>query len=173
MLNSGTTMQTLSTPYFDLPSPTIRDTLGALGSPLRGVVRFFAPWTKAEPATRTRNAVTAAPAEPATRASKPAAPNAQTVQSAQSVQSAPCVQSVLATPSVHAPSRFAANASRFSTPVTAIKPAATANSVRALRVIDGSCTTQSAGRMKIVGRFSDVCAELDRMCKNDSSESSR
>jgi hypothetical protein len=44
-----------------------------------------------------------------------------------------------------------------------------ANPVRSLRVIDGSCSTQSAGRMKIVGRFSDVCAELDRMCQHESS----
>jgi hypothetical protein len=154
MLYSGTTMQTLSTPYFDLPPHSIRDTLGALGSPLRGVVRFFAPWTKTEPATRANRAMTAVPATRASTSSVACVVPALSVQS---------------TPSVHAPSRFAANASRFSAAVNTVKPPAPANSVRALRVIDGSCTTQSAGRMKIVGRFSDVCAELDRMCTSESS----
>lgn len=43
-------------------------------------------------------------------------------------------------------------------------PAAT---VRVLRVVDASCTTHSAGRMRISGRFSDVCAELDRLSQQE------
>lgn len=35
--------------------------------------------------------------------------------------------------------------------------------LRVLRVTDASCTAHSAGRMVISGRFSEVCAELDRL----------
>jgi hypothetical protein len=63
----------------------------------------------------------------------------------------------------------AANASSFKAPALVAASPSLANPVRSLRVIDGSCSTQSAGRMKIVGRFSDVCAELDRMCQHESS----
>ncbi len=39
--------------------------------------------------------------------------------------------------------------------------------VRVLRVVDASCSDHSAGRMKISGRFSDVCAELDRLSQQE------
>ena len=39
--------------------------------------------------------------------------------------------------------------------------------VRVLRVVDASCSSHSAGRMRISGRFSDVCAELDRLSQQE------
>lgn len=120
-------MQTLSTPYLGTPSHGLFGTLHGLSSPLRSIVNFFAPWTRAVAAA-----------------------------------------SSLATPQVRPlSSRQAANANSFAAP-RLVKPVpASIKPVRALRVIDSSCTAQSAGRMKIVGRLSDVCAELDRMCQDE------
>lgn len=39
--------------------------------------------------------------------------------------------------------------------------------LRVLRVIDASCSRHSAGRMKISGRFTEVCAELDRLSQQE------
>ncbi len=39
--------------------------------------------------------------------------------------------------------------------------------LRVLRVTDASCNAHSAGRMMISGRFSEVCAELDRLSQQD------
>ena len=35
--------------------------------------------------------------------------------------------------------------------------------VRVLRVVEAGCSAHNAGRMMISGRFSEVCAELDRL----------
>jgi len=43
------------------------------------------------------------------------------------------------------------------------QPERCAHRLRVLRVTDASCTAHSAGRMMISGRFSEVCAELDRL----------
>lgn len=37
------------------------------------------------------------------------------------------------------------------------------SSVRVLRVVEAGCSAHNAGRMMISGRFSEVCAELDRL----------
>ena len=42
-------------------------------------------------------------------------------------------------------------------------PAPCHRRVRVLRVMEAGCTAHSAGRMMISGRFSEVCAELDRL----------
>ena len=58
----------------------------------------------------------------------------------------------------------AANSHRFNPPG---KASAQINRLRVLRVVDASCSAHSAGRMVISGRFSDVCAELDRMSRQE------
>lgn len=59
---------------------------------------------------------------------------------------------------------LAANSHRFNPPR---KASAQINRLRVLRVVDASCSAHSAGRMVISGRFSDVCAELDRMSRQE------
>jgi len=59
---------------------------------------------------------------------------------------------------------LAANSHRFNPPG---KASAQINRLRVLRVVDASCSAHSAGRMVISGRFSDVCAELDRMSRQE------
>lgn len=58
----------------------------------------------------------------------------------------------------------AANSHCFNPPR---KSPAQVNRLRVLRVVDASCSAHSAGRMVISGRFSDVCAELDRMSRQE------
>lgn len=53
----------------------------------------------------------------------------------------------------------AANSQQF----TATRPTAPLAPLRVVRLVDANCTSHSAGRMMISGRFSDVCAELDRL----------
>jgi hypothetical protein len=40
---------------------------------------------------------------------------------------------------------------------------------RHVRVLDATCAAQSAGRMVISGRLSEVCAELDRLSRQEAS----
>jgi hypothetical protein len=54
-------------------------------------------------------------------------------------------------------------AAAFRTPATDHCP----HRLRVLRVTDASCTAHSAGRMVISGRFSEVCAELDRLSQQE------
>jgi hypothetical protein len=62
----------------------------------------------------------------------------------------------------------AANSQRYATAARANDAAAhDPRCIRVLRVVDASCTSHSAGRMKISGRFSDVCAELDRLSQQE------
>lgn len=42
--------------------------------------------------------------------------------------------------------------------------------VRVLRVPEAGCAAHSAGRMMISGRFSEVCAELDRLALQEASQ---
>ena len=58
----------------------------------------------------------------------------------------------------------AANSHRFDSPGMR---SSHVNRLRVLRVVDASCSAHSAGRMVISGRFSDVCAELDRMSRQE------
>jgi hypothetical protein len=58
----------------------------------------------------------------------------------------------------------AANSHRFD---AVGMPSSKVYRLRVLRVVDSSCSAHSAGRMVISGRFSDVCAELDRMSRQE------
>ena len=59
----------------------------------------------------------------------------------------------------------AANSQRFcAAPSCNTSPTAP---VKVLRVVDESCSAHSAGRMRISGRFADVCAELDRLSRQE------
>ncbi len=62
----------------------------------------------------------------------------------------------------------AANNGHFTpTPLRPASPEQCPHRLRVLRVTDASCTAHSAGRMMISGRFSEVCAELDRLSQQD------
>lgn len=68
----------------------------------------------------------------------------------------------------HSFSPKAANSGKFNpTPLRPASPDQCLHRLRVLRVTDASCTAHSAGRMMISGRFSEVCAELDRLSQQD------
>lgn len=68
----------------------------------------------------------------------------------------------------HSFSPKAANSGKFNpTPQRPASPDQCLHRLRVLRVTDASCTAHSAGRMMISGRFSEVCAELDRLSQQD------
>ena len=58
----------------------------------------------------------------------------------------------------------AANHRRFAPPKPVAAPRGT---LRVLRVVEPGSPAHSAGRMVITGRFADVCAELDRLSRQE------
>ena len=67
------------------------------------------------------------------------------------------------------PERFhaAANHRRFDPP--ALPAASPRRTLRVLRVVEPGSPAHSAGRMVITGRFADVCAELERLSRQEAS----
>ena len=58
----------------------------------------------------------------------------------------------------------AANHRRFAPPAPAV---GSCRPLRVLRVVEPGSPAHSAGRMVITGRFADVCAELDRLSRQE------
>ncbi len=106
-------------------------------APVQTVVLFFAPH-----AGTFKTPSTPAPARHASRSTYGA--------TAQTLSSGPALQLARAS-RVAYPSRIS--------PVTA-KPI---HRVRVVRNVDTSLPADRAGRMRVSGRFADVCAELDRL----------
>lgn len=79
----------------------------------------------------------------------------------------PAASTTSSTPG-HSFSAEATNSGQFNPrPLRPASPEQCSRSLRVLRVTDASCTAHSAGRMMISGRFSEVCAELDRLSQQD------
>ncbi len=78
------------------------------------------------------------------------------------------LQSVVLFFAPHAPVAKRMSAPRAQLPAAAPMPASTtiaaqAHALRVLRVSETGIPIGSAGRMRMSGRFADVCAELDRL----------